>query len=140
MNHNVTGKLQVTLLLAYIFRKKFCSLIFKASSEEIIVMYCEKLKAKSMKDGSGYSSWKKLVRLTKLLCFHLFQTLSYLTYHMYHYQSSGVRILYMPSIFCCCSSINKNKQDWRSNVLLELKTESQWKDSNPLILSYCQLL
>ena len=69
MNHNVTGKLQVTLLLAYIFRKKFCSLIFKASSEEIIVMYCEKLKAKSMKDGSGYSSWKKVSQTDEIVVF-----------------------------------------------------------------------
>ena len=46
----------------------------------------------------------------------------------------------MPSILCCYSSINKNKQVGCSNVLRHLKTESQWKDLNLQILDYCQLL
>ena len=50
MNRNWTGKLQVTLLPAYITRNKLCPQIFKASSEEAIVMYSEKMKAKCMKE------------------------------------------------------------------------------------------
>ena len=49
MNRNWTGKLQVTLLSTYISRKKLCSQTFKASSEEVILMYSEKMKAKCMK-------------------------------------------------------------------------------------------
>ena len=37
MNRNWTGKLQVTILFAYIFWKKLCLCTFKASSEEVIV-------------------------------------------------------------------------------------------------------
>ena len=51
MNRNGTGKLQVTLLFAYISGKKLCSHIFKASSEEVIVMRSEKTKAKYMKEN-----------------------------------------------------------------------------------------
>ena len=40
---------------------------------------------------------------------------------MYHYQTLSVRILDMPSIFCCYTLINKNKQDGFSNVLRHLK-------------------
>ena len=47
-NRNWTAKLQVTLLSAYVSWKKFCSETFKASSEEVILMYCEKMKAKYM--------------------------------------------------------------------------------------------
>ena len=36
--------------------------------------------------------------------------------------------------------IDKNKQGSCSNVLRQLKTESQWKYSNPQILDDCQLL
>ena len=36
MNRNWTGKLQVTLLSAYITRKKLCSHTSKASSDEVI--------------------------------------------------------------------------------------------------------
>ena len=50
MHRNWTGKLQVTLLSAHISRKKLCSQTFKASSEEVIVMYSEKMKAKYMKE------------------------------------------------------------------------------------------
>ena len=39
MNPNWTGKLQLTLLFAYIPWNKFCSHTFKASSEEKIVMW-----------------------------------------------------------------------------------------------------
>ena len=39
-----------------------------------------------------YSAWKRLVRLMKLQCFLLFEILTYLTSHMYHYQSAGIRI------------------------------------------------
>ena len=46
----------------------------------------------------------------------------------------------MPPILCCYSSINKNKQGGYSDVLCQLKTEYQWKDSNPQILANCQLL
>ena len=56
---------------------------------------------------------------------------------MYHYQSTRVRILDLTPFYCCYSSINI--QGGCSNVLRKLKAESQWKDSNPQILSYCQL-
>ena len=36
MNRNCTGKLQVTLLFAYISRKKLCSYTSKATTEEVI--------------------------------------------------------------------------------------------------------
>ena len=49
MNRNWTGTLQVTLLSTYISRKKLCAQTFKASSEEVILMYSEKMKSKSMK-------------------------------------------------------------------------------------------
>ena len=49
MNRNWTGKLQVTVLFTYIFRKKLCPHTFKASLEEVIVMRSEKMKAKYMK-------------------------------------------------------------------------------------------
>ena len=49
MNRNWTGKLQVTIFSTYIFRKKLCSQTLKASSEEVILMYCEKIKAKCVK-------------------------------------------------------------------------------------------
>ena len=56
----------------------------------------------------GYSIWKKLVRLKKLYCFLLFQIQTCLTSHIHYYQSSGVRILNLPPIFCCYSSINQS--------------------------------
>ena len=59
---------------------------------------------------------------------------------MYHYQTLSVRILDMPSIFCCYTLINKNKQDGFSNVLRHLETESQRKDANAQILANHQLL
>ena len=43
-------ELQVTLLSAYISRKKLCSQTFKAPSEKVILMYSEKMKAKYMKE------------------------------------------------------------------------------------------
>ena len=46
----------------------------------------------------------------------------------------------MPSIFCCYTLINKNKQDGFSNVLRHLETESQRKDANAQILANQQLL
>ena len=49
MNSNWTGKLQVTLPSTSIPRKKLYSQTIKASSEEAIVMYSEKIKAKCMK-------------------------------------------------------------------------------------------
>ena len=58
MNRNWTGKLQVTLLSTYISRKKLCSQTFKASSEEVILMYSEKMKAKCMKKDV----WKSFFR------------------------------------------------------------------------------
>ena len=50
MNHDWTGKLQVTLLFAYISWKKMCAHIFNASSEELIMMHHEKTKAKYMEE------------------------------------------------------------------------------------------
>ena len=41
----------------------------------------------------------------------------------------------MPSILCCYSAINKNKQVGSLNLLRQLETESQWKDSNPQVLA-----
>ena len=49
MNRNWTGKLQVTLLSTFMSRKKLCSQTFKANSEEVILMYSEKMKAKCKK-------------------------------------------------------------------------------------------
>ena len=49
MNSYWTGKLQVTLPSTYIPRKKLYSQTIKASSEEAIVMYSEKIKAKCTK-------------------------------------------------------------------------------------------
>ena len=50
MNRNWTGKLQVTLLSAYIFWKKLRSHTLKASSKEVIMMFSEKMKAQYMKE------------------------------------------------------------------------------------------
>ena len=50
MNRDWTGKLQVTLLFAYISWKKMCAHIFNASSEELIMMHHEKTKAKYMEE------------------------------------------------------------------------------------------
>ena len=50
MNRNWTGKLQVALLSVYISWKKLYSHTFKASSEELITMYSQKVKAKYMKE------------------------------------------------------------------------------------------
>ena len=50
MNGNWTRKFQVTLLSVYISWKKFCSHIFKVSSEEVILLYTEKMKTKYMED------------------------------------------------------------------------------------------
>ena len=50
MNRNRTGKLQVTILSVYISKKKLRSHSLKGSSEEVIVMYSEKRKAKLMKE------------------------------------------------------------------------------------------
>ena len=47
---NWTGKLQVTPLLAYISWKKLCSRTLKVSSEKVILMSSEKMKAKCMKE------------------------------------------------------------------------------------------
>ena len=58
MNLNWTGKLQVTLFSTYIFGKKLCSQTFKASSEEVILMYSEKMKVKCMKKDV----WKSFFR------------------------------------------------------------------------------
>ena len=58
MNRNWTGKLHVTLLSTYISRKKLCSQTFKASSEEVILIYSEKMKAKFMKKNV----WKSYFR------------------------------------------------------------------------------
>ena len=55
---NWTGKLQATLLFTYISRKKLCSQTFKASWEEVILMYCEKMKAKCIKKDV----WKSFFR------------------------------------------------------------------------------
>ena len=65
MNPNWTGKLQVTLIFAYISWKKFCSHTLKASSEEVIVMASWKMKAKHMKEDM----WKRFFR--KLAGWHL---------------------------------------------------------------------
>ena len=54
INRNWTGKLQGILLSAYISRRKLYSQTFKASSEEVIVMYSEKMKAKCMKEDVWY--------------------------------------------------------------------------------------
>ena len=50
MSRNWTGKLQVTLLSAYISWKKLCSHTFKAFLEEVILMHSDKMKAKYMKE------------------------------------------------------------------------------------------
>ena len=47
---NWGGKLPVTLLPAYISWKKIMLAHFQASSEEVIVMYSEKMKTKYMKE------------------------------------------------------------------------------------------
>ena len=60
MNHNRTGKLQVTLLSTCIFRKKLCSHTFKAASEELIVMYSENMKEKYMKEDVWKSFFRKV--------------------------------------------------------------------------------
>ena len=65
MNPNWTGKLQVTLIFAYISCKKFCSHTLKVSSEEVIVMASWKMKAKHMKEDM----WKRFFR--KLAGWHL---------------------------------------------------------------------
>ena len=53
MNLNWTGELQVTLVFSvYISRKTLSSQTFKASSEEVIVRYSEKIKAKCMNTSS----------------------------------------------------------------------------------------
>ena len=49
MNRNWTGKLQVTLLSAYISWKKLCSNTFKTPPEGVIRTYSEKMKAKYMR-------------------------------------------------------------------------------------------
>ena len=60
MNRNWTGKLPVTLLSTYISWKKLCSQTFKACSEEVILMYSEKINAKCMKKDV----WKIFFLLT----------------------------------------------------------------------------
>ena len=70
MNRDWTGKLQVTLISTYISRKKFCSQTFKASSEELIVMYSEKIEAKCMKEDV----WKRFFSLTCSLASRNFMT------------------------------------------------------------------
>ena len=50
MNRNLTGKLLVMILSAYIFWKKLCSHILKDPYEEVIVTYFYKMKAKYMKN------------------------------------------------------------------------------------------
>ena len=50
MNRNCIGKLQVTLHFAYISLKKLGWHTFKASSEEVIVVHSEKMKAKYTKE------------------------------------------------------------------------------------------
>ena len=50
MNRNWTGKIQVTLLLVYIFWKKESSHSFKASLEEVIVIRSDKMKEKYIKE------------------------------------------------------------------------------------------
>ena len=49
MNSNWTGKLSVTVPSTYTPRKKLYSQTIKASSEEAIVMYSEKIKEKCIK-------------------------------------------------------------------------------------------
>ena len=56
-----TGKLQITLPSGCISRKKLCSQTFKPSSEEVTVMYSEKIKAKYMKKEDV---WMSLFSLT----------------------------------------------------------------------------
>ena len=46
----VIEQVQVTLISAYISWKKLCPHTFKASLEEVIVMYSEKVKTKYMKE------------------------------------------------------------------------------------------
>ena len=60
MNSYWTGKLQVTLPSTYIPRKKLYSQTIKASSEEAIVMYSEKIKAKCMKKDVWKSFYNNL--------------------------------------------------------------------------------
>ena len=55
MNRTWTGKLQVTLLSAYISWNKLCLHSFKASLEEVLVIPSEKMKAKYMKEDV----WKR---------------------------------------------------------------------------------
>ena len=49
MNRNLTGKLQVTLLSAYIFQKKFVLSNFQSPFGK--KMYSEKMKEKHMKEA-----------------------------------------------------------------------------------------
>ena len=58
MNCNETGKLQLTLLSAYISWKRLSLHTLIASLEEVIVMHYEEVKAKYMKeDPSKHLSW-----------------------------------------------------------------------------------
>ena len=50
MNRNLTGKLLVMILSAYISWKKLCSHILKDPYEEVIVTYFYKMMAKYMKN------------------------------------------------------------------------------------------
>ena len=44
MNSNWTGKLKVILLSDYIYWNKLCLHTFKASAEDVIMVYSEKMK------------------------------------------------------------------------------------------------
>ena len=46
----------MALLSAYISKKKLCSRVFKVSSEEVILMYSVKMKAKYMKEKGAFFS------------------------------------------------------------------------------------
>ena len=60
MNRNWTDKLHVTILSDGISWKKLCSHTFKASSEEVIMMHSEKMKAKYMKEDMWKSFFRNL--------------------------------------------------------------------------------
>ena len=53
LNRNWTGKIQVTLLSAYISWKKLCLHTFKTSSKEVMLMHSEKIMASFFRKVAG---------------------------------------------------------------------------------------
>ena len=59
-NRNWTSKIQVILLFVFVSWKKECSRNFKTFSEEVILMRCEKMKRKKIKEYMWKSFYCKL--------------------------------------------------------------------------------